>query len=65
MADGTKTPWHLWLVGVVSLVFGLMNPMPGLPPEMAAMKVMPWIIAVIAGALLFYARAMAKKGVLR
>ena len=54
------------LVGaVVSLVFGLMNPMPGLPPEMAAMKVMPWIIAVIAAALLFYARAMAKKGVLR
>lgn len=146
MADGTKTPWHLWLVGVlsllwngfgaydfimtntqgeaymrasgmtqpmidyflampdwmyapwiagvwgavagsvllllrmkwavyafaislvgavVSLVFGLMNPMPGLPPEMAAMKVMPWIIAVIAAALLFYARAMSKKGVLR
>ncbi len=146
MADGTKTPWHLWLVGVVSLlwngfgaydfimtntqgeaymrasgmtqpmvdyflampgwmyapwiagvwgavagsvllllrmkwavyalaislvgavvslVFGLMNPMPGLPPEMAAMKYMPWIIAVIAAALLFYARAMAKKGVLR
>lgn len=54
------------LVGaVVSLVFGLMNPMPGLPPEMAAMKVMPWIIAIIAAALLFYARAMAKKGVLR
>ncbi len=146
MADGTKTPWHLWLVGVVSLlwngfgafdfimtntqgqaymrasgmtqpmidyflampdwmyapwiagvwgavagsillllrmrwavyafaislvgavvslVFGLMNPMPGLPPEMAAMKVMPWIIAVISAALLFYARAMAKKSVLR
>ena len=54
------------LVGaVVSLVFGLMNPMPGLPPEMAAMKVMPWIIAIIAAALLFYARAMSKKGVLR
>ena len=50
---------------VVSLVFGLMNPMPGLPPEMAAMKFMPWIIAVIAAALLFYARAMSKKGVLR
>ncbi|MGV3578500.1 hypothetical protein [Brevundimonas sp.] len=146
MADGTKTPWHLWLVGVVSLlwngfgaydfimtntqgeaymrasgmtqpmidyflampdwmyapwiagvwgavagsillllrmkwavyafaislvgavvslVFGLMNPMPGLPPEMAAMKFMPWIIAIIAAALLFYARAIAKKGVLR
>ena len=21
MADGTKTPWHLWLVGVVSLLW--------------------------------------------
>lgn len=56
----------LSLVGaVVSLVFGLMNPMPGLPPEMAAMKFMPWIIAIIAAALLVYARAMAKKGGLR
>ncbi|MFC5343864.1 hypothetical protein ACETK8_12190 [Brevundimonas staleyi] len=54
------------LIGALgSLVFGLMNPMPGLPPEMAAMKFMPWIIAVIAAALLFYARAMAKKGALR
>lgn len=145
MADGTKTPWHLWLVGVlsllwngfggydfimtntqgeaymrasgmtqpmidyflamptwmyvpwtlgvwgaiagsvllllrmkwavhafalslfgavVSLVFGLMNPMPGLPPEMAAMKFMPWIIAVIAAALLWYAWTVRKRGVL-
>ncbi|MBU2380352.1 MAG: hypothetical protein KJ824_14415 [Alphaproteobacteria bacterium] len=146
MADGTKTPWHLWLVGVlsllwnafggydfimtntqgetymrgagmtqpmidyfnampgwmyvpwtlgvwgavagsillllrmkwavhafalslfgavVSLIFGLMNPMPGLPPEMAAMAFMPWIIAVIAALLLWYAWAMGKRGVLR
>lgn len=50
---------------VVSLVFGLMNPMPGLPPEMAMMKFMPWAIAAIAAALLLYARAMARKGVLR
>lgn len=145
MADGTKTPWHLWLVGVlsllwngfggydfimtntqgeaymrasgmtqpmidyflampawmyvpwtlgvwgaiagsvllllrmkwavqafalslfgavVSLVFGLMNPMPGLPPEMAAMKFMPWIIAVIAAFLLWYAWTQRKRGVL-
>ena len=49
---------------VVSLIFGLMNPMPGLPPEMAAMKFMPWIIAVIAALLLLYARAMRKRGVL-
>lgn len=146
MADGTKTPWHLWLVGVlsllwngfggydfimtntqgeaymrasgmtqpmidyflamptwmyvpwtlgvwgaiagsvllllrmkwavhafalslfgavVSLVFGLMNPMPGLPPEMAAMKFMPWIIAAIAAFLLWYASTQRKRGVLR
>lgn len=146
MADGTKTPWHLWLVGVlsllwngfggydfimtntqgeaymrasgmtqpmidyflamptwmyvpwtlgvwgaiagsvllllrmkwavhafglsligavVSLVFGLMNPMPGLPPEMAVMKFMPWIIAAIAAFLLWYAWTMGKRGVLR
>lgn len=145
MADGTKTPWHLWLVGVVSLlwngfgaydfimsttqgetywrasgmtqpmidyynamptwmyvpwtlgvwgaiagsillllrmkwavhafalsvigavtslIFGLMNPMPGLPPEMAVMAYMPWIIAAIAAFLLWYAWAMRKKGVL-
>lgn len=145
MADGTKTPWHLWLVGVVSLlwngfgaydfimsttqgetywrasgmtqpmidyynamptwmyvpwtlgvwgaiagsillllrmkwavhafalsvigavtslIFGLMNPMPGLPPEMAVMAYMPWFIAAIAAFLLWYAWAMRKKGVL-
>ncbi len=50
---------------VVSLIFGLMNPMPGLPPEMAAMAYMPWIIAVIAALLLWYAWAMGKRGVLR
>ena len=50
---------------VVSLGFGLMNPMPGLPPEMAAMKVMPWIIAIVAALLLWYAGAMRKRGVLR
>lgn len=145
MADGTKTPWHLWLVGVVgllwngfggydfimsttqgetywrasgmtqpmidyynamptwmygpwiigvwgavigsillllrnklavpafalsllgaagSLVYGLMNPMPGLPPAMAMMAYMPWVILVIAALLLWYAWAMRKKGVL-
>lgn len=145
MADGTKTPWHLWLVGVVSLlwngfggydfimsttqgetywrasgmtqpmidyynamptwmygpwiigvwgavigsillllrnklavpafalsllgaagslIYGLMNPMPGLPPAMAVMAYMPWVILVIAALLLWYALTMRKKGVL-
>ncbi len=145
MADGTKTPWHLWLVGVVSLlwngfggydfimsttqgetywrasgmtqpmidyynamptwmygpwiigvwgavigsillllrnklavpafalsllgaaaslIYGLMNPMPGLPPAMAMMAYMPWVILVIAALLLWYAWTMRKKGVL-
>ena len=50
---------------VVSLVFGLMNPMPGLPPQMAAMKFMPWIIAVIAAFLLWNAWSMRKRTVLR
>ena len=146
MADGTKTPWHLWLVGVVSLlwngfggydfimsttqgetywrasgmtqpmidyynamptwmygpwiigvwgavigsillllrnklavpafalsllgaagslVYGLMNPMSGLPPAMAMMAYMPWVILVIAALLLWYAWTMHKAGVLR
>ena len=49
---------------VTSLIFGLMNPMPGLPPEMAVMAYMPWIIAAIAAFLLWYAWTMRKKGVL-
>lgn len=146
MADGTKTPWHLWLVGVLSLlwngfggydfimtntqgeaymrasgmtqpmidyfnamptwmyvpwtlgvwgaiagsvllllrlkwavhafalsllgavgslVFGMANPMPDLPPAMAAMQFMPWIIAGIAAFLLWYAWTMRDRGVLR
>ena len=56
----------LSLIGaVVSLVFGLMNPMPGLPPEMAAMVWMPWIIAAIAAFLLWYAWTVRKAGILR
>lgn len=146
MADGTKTPWHLWLVGGLSLLwngfggydfimtntqgeaymrasgmtqpmidyfnamptwmyvpwtlgvwgaiagsvllllrlrwavhafglsligaagnllFGLANPMPDLPPEMAAMQFMPWIIVGIAVFLLWYAWTMGRRGVLR
>lgn len=56
----------LSLIGaVVSLVYGRMNPMPELPPEMAAMSYMPWIIAVIAAFLLWYAWSQKKAGVLR
>ena len=45
----------LSLIGAVtSLIFGLMNPMPDLPPAMAAMAYMPWVIAVIAALLLWY-----------
>lgn len=62
----TVWAWALSLVGaVVSLGYGLMNPMPGLPPEMAMMKWMPWAIVVIAALLLLYARAMRRKGILR
>lgn len=53
------------LGAVVSLVYGRMNPMPELPPALAAMSYMPWVIAVIAALLLWYAWAMAKRGVLR
>lgn len=53
------------LGAVVSLVYGRMNPMPELPPALAAMSYMPWVIVVIAALLLWYAWAMAKRGVLR
>ena len=52
------------LGAVVSLLYGVMNPMPELPPAMAAMTYMPWVIVVIAALLLWYAWAMGKKGVL-
>jgi hypothetical protein len=54
------------LLGAIgNLVYGKLNPMPPLPPEMAAMSFMPWVIVAIAALLLWYAFAMAKKGVLR
>ena len=53
------------LGAVASLIYGKMNPMPPLPPAMAAMSYMPWIIVLIAALLLWYAWAMAKRGVLR
>ncbi len=47
-----------------NLIYGLMNPMTGLPPEMEAMKYMPWVIVIICALLLWYAWSMRKKGVL-
>ena len=56
----------LSLLGAIgSLVFGLMNPMPELPPAMAAMQYMPWVIVGVAAFLAWYAWTMGKKGVLR
>ncbi|WP_332638975.1 hypothetical protein [Brevundimonas sp.] len=55
----------LSLLGVLgNLIYGLMNPMPDLPPAMAAMTYMPWVIVAVAAFLAWYARAMQKKGVL-
>jgi len=57
----------LSLIGaVVSLVYSKMiNPPPALPPELAMMAWMPYVITLIAALLAWYAWAMAKKGVLR
>jgi len=52
------------LGAVISLLYGLFNPMPPLPPAMAVMTYMPWGIVVIAALLLWYAWAMKKRGVL-
>ena len=52
------------LGAVVSLAYGLANPMPPLPEAMAMMSYMPWIIVVIAALLALYAWTMGKKGVL-
>ena len=53
------------LGAAASLIYGKVNPMPPLPPAMAAMGYMPWIIVLIAALMLWYAWAMAKRGVLR
>jgi hypothetical protein len=54
------------LGALVSLVYGqFMNPMPELPPALAMMKYMPYVITLIAAFLAWYAWTMSKKGVLR
>ena len=52
------------LGAVVSLGYGLANPMPPLPEAMAMMSYMPWVIVVIAALLAWYAWTMGKKGML-
>jgi hypothetical protein len=53
------------LGAVVSLIYGkIINP-PPLPPEMAMMSWMPFVIVAIAVFLAWYAWTMGKKGVLR
>jgi hypothetical protein len=55
------------LIGAaVSLIYSkFVNPPPPLPPEMAMMEWMPYVITLIAAFLAWYAWTMAKKGVLR
>ena len=59
--------YALSLLGaVVSLIYSkFINPPPALPPELAMMEWMPYVIALIAAFLAWYAWTMAKKGVLR
>ena len=54
------------LGAVVSLVYSkFINPPPALPPQLAMMEWMPYVIVGIAALLLWYVSAMAKKAVLR
>lgn len=53
------------LGAAVSLVYGQFIDPPPLAPEMAMMKIMPWVIAAIMVFLTWYAWAMSKRGVLR
>ncbi|WP_029087811.1 hypothetical protein [Brevundimonas aveniformis] len=62
--------WAVYLFAVslvgaaVSLVYGLLNPMP-MAEGMEMMKYMPWVIVAIAAFLWWYAGRMAARGVLR
>lgn len=67
-----RSRWAVWafalslLGAIISLLYGLViDKAPAPPPEMAAMTWMPYVIAVIALALAWYAWTMRKKGVLR
>jgi hypothetical protein len=66
-----RSRWAVWAFGlsligaVVSLVHGMMNPMPPLPEAMAFLKYMPWGIVLIAIFLVWYAWTQQKRGVLR
>ena len=54
------------LGAVVSLLYGaVIDKAPAPPPEMAVMAYMPYVIAVVAALLLWYAWAMARRGLLR
>ncbi len=56
----------LSLLGAIgNIAYGFISPMPDLPPAMAVMKYMPYVIVAIAACLLGYAMAMRKKGILR
>lgn len=59
---------HLFVLSllgaIASVIYGLMNPMPELPPEMAVMAYMGYVIVLIAAFLAWYAWTMRKKGVL-
>lgn len=61
------TAFLISLLGaVISLIYSKMiNPPPALPPELAAMGWMPYVITAIALFLAWYAWTMGKKGVLR
>ncbi|MFN3930784.1 MAG: hypothetical protein ACK4JY_03445 [Brevundimonas sp.] len=53
-----------WTLGVWGALGQVIDP-PPLPANMAMMRYMPWVIALIAAFLAWYAWTMAKKGVLR
>lgn len=54
-----------WIGAAVSLIYSRMIDPPPLPADLPQMAVMPFVIVAVATLLLWYAWAMAKKGVLR
>lgn len=53
------------LGAIISLVYGLMNPMPPLPEAMKMMSYMSYVIVAVAAFLAWYAWSQKKSGVLR